>query len=225
MTARSAPPADSAAREAGTVRWLPSASALVVANVIPLAGVVVFGWDVFVVVFLFWLENVVVGFFNLLRMLWVERGAERFPLAKLVVMPFFLVHYGMFTAIHGVFVLVLFGGMMQRGAAFPSVQTVVDIVAQYHLWIAVLALFASHGYSFVANYVAQQEYRRVTLRDLMGQPYGRVVVLHLTILFGGFLAMVLRQPVVGAFLLVVLKVGLDLRAHLREHGRLRPQDA
>lgn len=218
-------PSDPAGAPPIARRWLPSATALVAANLVPLAGVVFFGWDVFVVVFLFWLENVVVGFFNLLRMLWVERGAERFPLAKLFVMPFFLVHYGMFTAIHGVFVLVLFGGQGVRGAGFPTVDTVVRLVAEYHLWLAVLALVASHGYSFVTNYVAEQEYRRVTLQQLMQQPYGRVVVLHLTILFGGFLAMALRQPVVGAFLLVVLKVGLDVRAHLREHARLQPRAA
>jgi hypothetical protein len=52
-----------------------------------------------------------------------------------------------------------------------------------------------------------------------------VVVLHLTILLGGFLVMALRLPVVGAFLLVVLKIGVDLRAHLREHARLEPQPA
>lgn len=225
MTSRSNRSSDPAAWDAAAPRWLPSATALVAANLIPLAGVVFFGWDVFVVVFLFWLENVIVGCFNLLRMLWVERGAEQVPLAKLFVMPFFLVHYGMFTAIHGVFVLVLFGGQGVRGAPFPTVDTVLGLVARYHLWLPVLALAASHGYSFVANYVAEQEYRRVTLRDLMGQPYGRVVVLHLTLLFGGFLVMALQQPVVGAFLLVVLKVGLDLRAHLREHARLRPQAA
>lgn len=213
--------------EAGSLlsRWTSSATALVLANLVPLAGVLLFGWDVFVVVFLFWLENVVVGFFNLLRMLWVERGAERFPLAKLFVMPFFLVHYGMFTAIHGVFVLVLFGGMADRVSGFPTVRSVTEIVSQYHLWIPVLALFASHGYSFVANYVARQEYRRVTLQQLMQQPYSRVVVLHLTILLGGFLVMALKLPMVGALLLVVLKIGVDLRAHLREHARLEPVPA
>jgi hypothetical protein len=202
------------------IRWLPSATALVAANLVPLGGVLFFGWDVFVVVFLFWLENVVVGFFNVLRMLWVERGAEQAPLAKFFVMPFFVVHYGMFTAIHGVFVLVLFGGLGVRGASFPTLDTVVHVIAEYHLWLAVVALFVSHGYSFLTNYVARQEYRRVTLQDLMKQPYGRVVVLHLTILLGGFLAMALQLPAVGAFLLVVLKVALDLRAHLREHARL-----
>lgn len=222
-------PRDQTARsvEVGSLlsRWTSSATALVLANLVPLAGVLFFGWDVFVVVFLFWLENVVVGFFNLLRMLWVERGAERFPLAKLFVMPFFLVHYGMFTAIHGVFVLVLFGGMAERVSGFPTVRSVTEIVSQYHLWIPVLALFASHGYSFVANYVARQEYRRVTLQQLMQQPYSRVVVLHLTILLGGFLVMALKLPMVGALLLVVLKIAVDLRAHLQEHARLEPVPA
>jgi len=219
------PPAQSSYRatpHAIATRWIPSATALVAANLIPVGGVVFFGWNVFAVVFLFWLENVVVGFFNLLRMLWVERGAEESPGAKFFAMPFFLVHYGMFTAIHGVFVLTLFGGQEVSGMGFPTIDTVVQVIAEYHLWLAVLALFASHGYSFVTNYLAEQEYRRVTLQGLMGQPYGRVVVLHLTILFGGFLAMALQQPAVGALLLVVLKVGLDLRAHLREHARLRP---
>lgn len=220
MTEAPARPSDQPQPEAAASRWLPSATALVAANLVPLGGVAFFGWDVFVVVFLFWLENVVVGLFTLLRMLWVERGAEQVPLAKFFAMPFFVVHYGMFTAIHGLFVLVLFGGSGVRGADFPTVDSVVQLVAEYHLWLAVLAVFASHGYSFLTNYVAGQEYRRVTLQDLMRQPYGRVVVLHLTILFGGFLAMALQQPAVGAFLLVVLKVGLDVRAHLREHARL-----
>lgn len=202
-------------------RWLPSATVLVVANIVPLAGVLLLGWDVFAVVFLFWLENVVVGLFNALRMLWVERGAERMPAAKIALIPFFLVHYGMFTAVHGVFVFALFGRAAEI-SGFPTVANVVDVIVQYHLWVAVLALVLSHGYSFVRNYVAAQEYRRVTLQQLMAQPYSRIVVLHLTILGGGFLVMALGLPAVAVVMLVVLKVWVDLRAHLREHRKLQP---
>jgi hypothetical protein len=56
----------------------------------------------------------------------------------------------------------------------------------------------------------------------MGQPYARVVVLHLTIIGGGFLVMALGAPVLGLLLLVVLKIGVDLAAHLREHSILQP---
>lgn len=79
-------------------RWSASATVLVAANLVPLLGVVVLDWDVFSVVFLFWIENVMVGLFNVLRMLWVERGAGRAPVAKIVLIPFFVFHYGMFTS-------------------------------------------------------------------------------------------------------------------------------
>lgn len=37
------------------------------ANLVPVAGVFVFDWDVFPLVLLFWLENVIVGGFPVLR--------------------------------------------------------------------------------------------------------------------------------------------------------------
>ena len=50
------------------------------------------------------------------------------------------------------------------------------------------------------------------------QPYGRVVVLHLAILGGGFLVMVMGMPVVGLALLIALKIGLDVLAHAKQHA-------
>jgi hypothetical protein len=203
------------------VRWTPSTTALIVANLVPLAGVVVLDWDVFSVVFLFWLENLVVGGFNVLRMVWVERGAERQPAVKYFMIPFFAFHYGMFTLIHGTFVFSLFGEGIVRGIGFPSFVTVVDVIATQKLWVAVGALFLSHGYSFVANYLGSQEYRTVTLERLMHQPYNRVIVLHLVIILGGFVVMTVHQPMMGIVLLVVIKIVVDVRAHLREHRKLQ----
>lgn len=53
----------------------------------------------------------------------------------------------------------------------------------------------------------------------MQQPYGRVMVLHLTILGGAFLMAALHSPVVGLLLLVVLKIVLDLRGHFKERKK------
>lgn len=46
-----------------------SMTALLVANLLPLFGVVALGWRAFDVVFLYWLENVVIGAINLLKIL------------------------------------------------------------------------------------------------------------------------------------------------------------
>ena len=79
--------------------------ALLAANAVPLFGVVFLGWDAFYVVMLYWAENVVIGFYNVLK---IALAAAPHPAAhagKLFLIPFFMVHYGGFTAVHGFFVL------------------------------------------------------------------------------------------------------------------------
>ena len=42
--------------------------ALVAANMVPLWGVLFFNWDAFYIVLLYWAENLVIGFYNILKM-------------------------------------------------------------------------------------------------------------------------------------------------------------
>jgi hypothetical protein len=46
----------------------PSLIALVVANAFPIFGVLFLGWTVFPLVLLYWLENVVVGSYNVVKL-------------------------------------------------------------------------------------------------------------------------------------------------------------
>ncbi|MGB7297217.1 MAG: DUF6498-containing protein [Candidatus Aminicenantales bacterium] len=61
------------------------------------------------------------------------------------------------------------------------------------------------------------EYRKTSVDELMARPYVRIVLLHLTLIFGGFLLQALGSPLAGLLLFLVLKIGFDLKAHLREH--------
>jgi hypothetical protein len=51
----------------------------------------------------------------------------------------------------------------------------------------------------------------------MIQPYSRIVLLHITLIFGGFLMMALKSPIMGLLFFILLKIGMDLLAHLKEH--------
>jgi len=62
----------------------------------------------------------------------------------------------------------------------------------------------------------QGEFRRTGVDDLMGRPYGRIVLLHVTLIIGGAVLQALGSPIAGLCLFLVLKIGFDLRAHLRE---------
>lgn len=201
----------------------PSALALIAANLVPVCGVLFLGWAVFPILLLFWMENVTVGVFNVLRMAAVAPNNPRALISKLFLIPFFTFHYGAFTVGHGVFVVGIFGSrafMPEADAQFLSLHAVLRIVREYHLLYAALCLVASHGFSFVSNYIGKREYERVSLSALMGKPYARVFVLHVVIILGGFVVMAMNSSVPALMLLIVLKIGIDVGAHLREHKKL-----
>ena len=196
---------------------------LLASNLVPLYGVLVHGWAVFPIMLLFWLENVVIGVLNAVRMLVAqpvtEPGAPPSQGAKLFMVPFFCMHYGIFTLVHGIFVFALFAGPSFDGVDTPTEMgdALTGAIEGWHLGLALLGLVASHLVSFFTNYIGRGEYKRYSLGRLLFQPYGRVVILHLTILGGGFLAMALGSPTWALAVLVVLKIVVDLGAHVWEH--------
>ena len=87
--------------------------------------------------------------------------------------------------------------------------------------MAILALFLSHGVSFAFHYLLKGEYKTAKPQQLMGAPYGRVIVMHITILGGGFLAMTIGSPAALLLILVMLKTIVDLNLHQRSHKKAK----
>jgi hypothetical protein len=197
----------------------PSVATLLIANVLPLFGVLFLGWKIFPLLVLFWLENVIVGVFNVFKMLVASPTSGKQWVAKVGAIPFFCFHYGMFTLVHGIFVFVMFGGILMDSPDFPTPAAVAQVFGDFQIGWAALALFISHLVSFIFNYIGKGEYKQVNLNALMGEPYGRVVVLHVTIIVGGFLIAFLGSPIFALILLLVLKTVIDIQAHLREHKK------
>ena len=181
--------------------------ALIAANIIPLFGAVFWDWETFNIVFLYWAENFVVGFYNILKMAFakVPRG-ENF---KFFLIPFFTVHYGGFTAGHGLAVFLVFG------------KEETTSVMWLHITGALIALFLSHGLSFVRNYLLKGEFASARPRDLMFLPYGRIVVMHVAVIAGAFLTERFGSPLGLLAVLIVLKTALDMMGHLREHKKAK----
>src|SRR6185503_19268542 len=206
-------PASEAKPEKPVSAWI-----LLAANLVPLAGVLFWGWDAFALLALFWMENVVVGVFFALRMLAIDPRDPALWMAKLFMVPFFCFHYGMFTAIHGAFVFSIFGknyAVHDLSVLGPAAQAASD----YGLWLPIAVLLASHLFSFVWNYLGGGEFRRAQLARIMMTPYARVMVLHVAIILGGIAATALGSPVWALVVLIALKIGLDLRAHVKEHSK------
>ena len=199
----------------------PSLLALLLANAVPVIGVLFLGWTVFPLLLLYWLENVIVGGFNVAKMLLARPAEPIYWAGKLFLIPFFIVHFGGFTFVHGVLLVAFFG---PKGLQpFDLLTAVPAAIRTNQLGWGLLSLVASHGFSFFWNYLKNGEYQRASLQTLMGQPYGRIVVLHLTVLFGGWVVMMLGSPVGALVVLVGLKTAADLRAHLAERKKFAPR--
>ena len=211
---------------------------LVAFNLIPLGGVLFWGWNVATLLVLYWIENGIVGLLNVPKML-LASGPDEIPTRvaavneKAVLVPFFLVHYGLFWFVHGVFVFLLLGFAAVRAAPFdpalgldPGFPNLLGSsfdtgqlgpVPSAVAWGAI-GLAISHTASFLINFVGRGEYRRTTAARQMFAPYGRVAILQLTILFGAFVSVLIGSPNGAVVVLILLKTALDLTFHLREHG-------
>jgi len=209
-----------------------SVAALTVANIVPLAGVVLSGWDARVIVLLYWTENLVIGFYSILKIALAKVDRPAAHLGKLFAIPFFCLHFGGFCAVHGIFLLAFFKVGGEMGPLLPRhtwfgplvfLQLLISAVAQ--LWESgppgmgwpVLGLLVSHGISFVQNYLLGGEYASLTEGRLMMQPYGRIVLLHVTIIAGAAPVMLLGSPVPLLCILIGLKIVIDILLHASSH--------
>lgn len=192
----------------------PSVIALVLANLVPLLGVLLFEWRVLDILMLYWAENVVIGVVNVLRMSVCRSGMKFF------LIPFFIVHYGFFCYGHLLAMTGIFSKSMGTATAWPYFFGMPPGDAwKSPLWIALAAIAVSHMFSFFTNFLAGGEYRRTTASDLMSRPYGRIVVLHVTIIIGAALIDWLGSPIMMLVVLIAAKIALDLRLHLLERDK------
>ena len=192
-----------------------STLALLTANLMPLLGVLAWNWNIAPIMVFYWSENLVVGFYNVLKMRLAQgsvagsnttlNGHPVQQSDRRAMIVFFSFHYGMFTLGHGIFVLVMFG------VGFSGIFS--------ELGLALLFLTVSHGISYRRNFIGRGEYQRVAFTTLFWQPYSRVIIMHLTILLGGTWAQAKGSPLYALLVLVILKTAIDLALHLLERRK------
>lgn len=182
-----------------------SIGSLILSNLIPLIGVMFFGWSVATILILYWSENVIIGFYNVIKMALAKGEARRQQTnQRFFLIGFFIVHFGIFTFGHAAFVFSFFG------TENPSFNSLLP---------ALLPLFISHGVSMFVHFIKNGEYRRVSFETLFFQPYKRVVIMHLTIIFGAWISLALNLPSMVLVVLIFLKISVDIFFHRKEHTR------
>jgi hypothetical protein len=189
----------------------PSSIALIAANLVPIAGVLVMDWNLSDVAVLYWAETAVIGFWSVAKLAVVEKWGALFT------GPFFIGGFGAFMSMHFLFIYYFFVRGLEAAGPEPSVgEALLDLFDP--LLPALASLFISHGISFFTNYLGRQEYLHTDRKRLLSEPYSRIFLMHVTVIVGGFVTMLLRAPQPALVMLVALKIAADLRAHRKEHA-------
>jgi len=214
------------------IRPTVSIVALVLANLLPLLGIFLLGWDTGVIVFLYWTENIIVGSLSILKIAFLKADSPKGHVSKLLVIPFFCLHYGGFCAGHGLFLRSFFdfpANIELLLPRFEGIQTVFlpSLAGSLASGLAsaspgvigwtVIALVASHGVSFLLNFVWRGEYRMLSIQRAMFAPYPRMAALHVALVAGGIAISMMGSPTFLLAVLVLAKIGLDLFFHVKEH--------
>lgn len=188
----------------------PFVALLVLLNAAPVYGVLYWDWHSFDLIFLYWLENLIIGLFTIFRFLirrYYHPVEAAFPL---ILAPFFAFHYGMFCYGHGIFIISMFGDGLPGGLSEMDIpEIILPVIESRHLFWPVLALSCYQLLDWLRD-SSERGLGSDNLRDLMTAPYRRIVVLHITIIASGFALGMLNEPMLGLFILIFFKTWFDI---------------
>jgi cation transport ATPase len=191
---------------------------LIFANIVPVMGVLYGGWNILDLLFIYWAESVIIGFFNILKMLSAGEKNNRSILLivvdRLFACSFFIVCYGGFMLLHAVFIFGL-------AAEFYKISFE-PLALLAKTWPGLLSLFFSHGFSFISNYLLSREREKADIYSLMHQPYSRIVTMQISLIIGLWLTTFFGQPALLLLFFLIMKTAADLNAHLKERKKFKP---
>lgn len=185
--------------------------AVLAGNITPIFGALFYDWSLFDIFYLYWAENILIGGFTAIRML---MSAASWGIGTLIgslfFVAFFTAHYGMFCFGHGMILFdIFYEGSIEIGKneeyligyAFDSPQS-----GFYLALLGITLVVIAEG---IKDIIKDRREARLP-KAIMFSPYGRIIVLHTAIIFGGLAAQSLGAPIWALALLILLKTGYDV---------------
>ena len=191
-----------------------SLTLLVLSNLFTIVLAVVQQWDVHILMWIYWGQSVVIGYFNVYRILGLDKfSTSGFLINDQPVKPtratqrktavLFAMHYGIFHIGYLLFLVTASG--MQSG--FPL----------FSVLLCSLAFYLNHRFSF--HYNRERERAGVpNIGNIMFYPYLRIIPMHLMVVIGSNF---LGNNSVALVFFLLLKTVADVGMHVIEHAMAR----
>lgn len=174
---------------------------LLLANIFPLVGIVYDEISFFALFYLYWWETVIVSIFRWQKMAWAEKPSEPDPL--------FLVNGRILTKEHVnnrgkmrrqyffmrsgimifylIFIIVFVGAMSTMSEDTSGFAAAITFNEPWVFW-SFIGFTALHLTDYI-TWIQRKAYKETTLVELASPFDGRIILMHLVIVLGTFLAM------------------------------------
>lgn len=180
---------------------------LLISNLIVIILAIVQSWDTSTVLWVYWMQSLIIGLFQFLRILSLKKfSTENFTINNRPALPtqntkiftafFFAFHYGFFHFIYAIFLFNFF----KSSKPFDF----------NYLFLGGFIFFINHFFSYQHNKIVDEQ-KTQNIGQLMFTPYARIIPMHLIIIFGATLG----QSALIIFLM--LKTLADLLMHAVKH--------
>lgn len=208
----------------------PSTISLIFSNLLVIFFSVVDSISANEVMWIYWTQSVIIGIFNFIRMITLKdfstegfkQGNRQMPPTRATAVSsavFFLFHYGFFHLVYAVFL----GGFSQ----FSNSST--GSFSTNYFFYSAAFFFISYLIEFINSRKAQNT-ETPNIGYLMFAPYARIIPMHFTIIFGGFIGaagslFAAKTDLAIIFLFTGIKTLVDVITHSWDFNTLKKQVA
>lgn len=222
-----------------------SVLSLVLVNLVPLAGVLLWGWSPLSIIILYWAETGIVGFYNVFKIKMAQKKDDVFKESVPFAIEFYSdssyrknsnlfkesnkkggtviqpKHYPLFFIALLLAVMAIHGFLIYYifnfSNIFKSTNISSGLIFSKDLLFSIFLLFISHGISFIFNFIGEKEYLLVSPREQMNVINERFAIMQLIVFVGTLAIGLLSDYTLLIAVMVLIKIKLDSDAHIARH--------
>lgn len=216
--------------------WDKSTKLLLVSNVVTIIIAVIQKWDLNPILWVYWFQSVIIGYFNYVRMLKVENPNEHNLTTNELVVKFikkhkqtnassFLIIYGWFQAAYLIFLIKISHIQIKDQIINFNYLILISLIS---ISVCIITFYLNHRTSFNLNH--QEDLRgSINTGTLMLIPFVRILPMHIITAFAA-IQVSGDSYSIGVFFTLVLvfflsmKTVADVIMHKVEHNYLRKKE-
>lgn len=195
---------------------------IIFTNLMPIYGVLNLGWTLFTVIYIYWVELLIISFFELLQILTAKDGNFALSAKLFIGFKFMAIRLGIFFFYLSF--LITFTGFMLSNKDDASSRDLISMAEALAFKgtfyrITLLSIFFSGALNFYFNFIANQKYKQTTPLNAFSYFDAHIIIVHIVVVLSTFLYKGMTEKmhlnhltaiVACVSLFVVIKIVVDI---------------